>query len=406
LHPFFPSTMVPNKMRSRRNKTKSHKTSLQEATYSSKPQQSYKELRQGEQEDGSDLRVAITDPGKAGGGMNAYVAYKVTAQMSLMFRSKQFAVKRRFSAFLGLYETLSEKHSQNGFMVPPPPEKSLMTKVKVGKEDSPSTEFLKNWRADLESYLQRTGSHPAMFQDPDVREFKKEELLRAVGTQTHTGAGPLKTSNKATDADSKMAIKMNESDIWFVEKLQEVEQHLGKLPAVVTIVNHGKEPAMNTAQFAESSPARELWEAPSQLAEVEEKIETLHQACNGFLLLAEVLRDYIRLLATLLAAHRRVKMWPGQQMLEPHCRGSRRLRLGYCGPRAWQAAEAKGEIVRWQSLHERDFEGIATVVGLKKQKEKSKDLKVHVIRYLELPLFMQQLAKDWEAFLPEARPLP
>jgi len=69
-----------------------------------------------------------------------------------MFRSKQFAVKRRFSDFLGLYEKLSEKHSQNGFIVPPPPEKSLigMTKVKVGKEDSSSAEFLEKRRAALE----------------------------------------------------------------------------------------------------------------------------------------------------------------------------------------------------------------------------------------------------------------
>lgn len=43
-----------------------------------------------------------------------------------MFRSKQFSVKRRFSDFLGLYEKLSEKHAQNGFIVPPPPEKSLI----------------------------------------------------------------------------------------------------------------------------------------------------------------------------------------------------------------------------------------------------------------------------------------
>lgn len=43
-----------------------------------------------------------------------------------MFRSRQFSVKRRFSDFLGLYEKLSEKHAQNGFIVPPPPEKSLI----------------------------------------------------------------------------------------------------------------------------------------------------------------------------------------------------------------------------------------------------------------------------------------
>lgn len=43
-----------------------------------------------------------------------------------MFRSKTFTVRRRFSDFLGLYEKLSEKHSQNGYIIPPPPEKSIL----------------------------------------------------------------------------------------------------------------------------------------------------------------------------------------------------------------------------------------------------------------------------------------
>ncbi|XP_064426385.1 sorting nexin-1 isoform X4 [Mirounga angustirostris] len=326
----------------------------QEAINSSKSQPSYEELEEEEQEDQFDLTVGITDPEKIGDGMNAYVAYKVTTQTSLpMFRSKQFAVKRRFSDFLGLYEKLSEKHSQNGFIVPPPPEKSLigMTKVKVGKEDSSSAEFLEKRRAALERYLQRIVNHPTMLQDPDVREFlEREELPRAVGTQTLSGAGLLKMFNKATDAVSKMTIKMNESDIWFEEKLQEVEceeQRLRKLHAVVeTLVNHRKELALNTAQFAKSlamlgssEDNTALSRALSQLAEVEEKIEQLHQeqANNDFFLLAELLSDYIRLLA----------------------------------------------IVR---------------------KEKSKDFKNHVIKYLETLLYsQQQLAKYWEAFLPEAK---
>uniref|UniRef100_A0A8C0K8H6 Sorting nexin 1 n=1 Tax=Canis lupus dingo TaxID=286419 RepID=A0A8C0K8H6_CANLU len=339
----------------------------QEATNSSKPQPSYEELEEEEQEDQFDLTVGITDPEKIGDGMNAYVAYKVTTQTSLpMFRSKQFAVKRRFSDFLGLYEKLSEKHSQNGFIVPPPPEKSLigMTKVKVGKEDSSSAEFLEKRRAALERYLQRIVNHPTMLQDPDVREFlEKEELPRAVGTQTLSGAGLLKMFNKATDAVSKMTIKMNESDIWFEEKLQEVEceeQRLRKLHAVVeTLVNHRKELALNTAQFAKSlamlgssEDNTALSRALSQLAEVEEKIEQLHQeqANNDFFLLAELLSDYIRLLA----------------------------------------------IVRWESRvtqYERDFERISTVVRkevIRFEKEKSKDFKNHVIKYLETLLYSQQ----------------
>ncbi|XP_013374429.1 PREDICTED: sorting nexin-1 isoform X3 [Chinchilla lanigera] len=401
----------------------------QEATNSSKSQLSYEELEEEEQEDQFDLTVGITDPEKIGDGMNAYVAYKVTTQTTLpMFRSKQFAVKRRFSDFLGLYEKLSEKHSQNGFIVPPPPEKSLigMTKVKVGKEDSSSAEFLEKRRAALERYLQRVVNHPTMLQDPDVREFlEKEELPRAVGTQTLSGAGLLKMFNKATDAVSKMTIKMNESDIWFEEKLQEVEceeQRLRKLHAVVeTLVNHRKELALNTAQFAKSlamlgssEDNTALSRALSQLAEVEEKIEQLHQeqASSDFFLLAELLSDYIRLLAIVRAAFdQRMKMWQrwqdAQAMLQKKREAEARLLWANKPDRLQQA---KDEITEWESRvtqYERDFERISTVVRkevLRFEKEKSKDFRNHVIKYLETLLYsQQQLAKYWEAFLPEAK---
>ena len=64
--------------------------------------------------------------------------------------------------------------------------------------------------------------------------------------------------------------------------------------------------ALNTAQFAKSlamlgssEDNTALSRALSQLAEVEEKIEQLHQeqANNDFFLLAELLGDYIRLLS-------------------------------------------------------------------------------------------------------------
>ncbi|XP_045396856.1 sorting nexin-1 isoform X1 [Lemur catta] len=387
----------------------------QEATNSSKPQPSYEELEEEEQEDQFDLTVGITDPEKIGDGMNAYVAYKVTTQTSLpMFRSKQFAVKRRFSDFLGLYEKLSEKHSQNGFIVPPPPEKSLigMTKVKVGKEDSSSAEFLEKRRAALERYLQRIVNHPTMLQDPDVREFlEKEELPRAVGTQTLSGAGLLKMFNKATDAVSKMTIKMNESDIWFEEKLQEVEceeQRLRKLHAVVeTLVNHRKELALNTAQFAKSlamlgssEDNTALSRALSQLAEVEEKIEQLHQeqANNDFFLLAELLSDYIRLLAIVRAAFdQRMKTWQRWQDAQATLQKKREAeaRLLWAN-KPDKLQQAKDEIVEWESRvtqYERDFERISTVVRkevIRFEKEKSKDFKNHVIKYLETLLYSQQ----------------
>ncbi|KAI1234964.1 hypothetical protein IHE44_0002590, partial [Lamprotornis superbus] len=423
---------------------------------------SYEELEEDEQEDKFDLTVGVSDPEKVGDGMNAYVAYKVSTQTSMpMFRSKQFSVKRRFSDFLGLYEKLSEKHAQNGFIVPPPPEKSLigMTKVKVGKEDSSSAEFLEKRRAALERYLRRVVSHPTMLQDPDVREFlEKEEVSRI-----------MKMFNKATDAVSKMTIKMNESDMWFEEKLQEVEcedQRLRKLHAVVeTLVNHRKELALNTAQFAKSlamlgssEDNTALSRALSQLAEVEEKIEQLHheQANNDFFLLAELLGDYIRLLSVVRGAFdQRMKTWQrwqdAQAMLQKKREMEARL-LWANKPEKLQ--QAKDEISegwkdrallqrhlsrvqlwlqtptergarvpspalkqcthflspQWESRvtqYERDFERISAVIRkevIRFEKEKSKDFRNHVTKYLETLLnSQQQLVKYWEAFLPEAK---
>ncbi|KAF2985692.1 hypothetical protein EK904_003126, partial [Melospiza melodia maxima] len=366
---------------------------------------SYEELEEEELEDKFDLTVGVSDPEKTS---------------MPMFRSKQFSVKRRFSDFLGLYEKLSEKHAQNGFIVPPPPEKSLigMTKVKVGKEDSSSAEFLEKRRAALERYLRRVVSHPTMLQDPDVREFLEKE-------ETLSGAGIMKMFNKATDAVSKMTIKMNESDMWFEEKLQEVEcedQRLRKLHAVVeTLVNHRKELALNTAQFAKSlamlgssEDNTALSRALSQLAEVEEKIEQLHheQANNDFFLLAELLGDYIRLLSVVKGAFdQRMRTWQRWQDAQTMLQKKREMeaRLLWAN-KPDKLQQAKDEISEWESRvtqYERDFERISAVIRkevIRFEKEKSKDFRNHVTKYLETLLnSQQQLVKYWEAFLPEAK---
>ncbi|XP_058012053.1 sorting nexin-1 [Ahaetulla prasina] len=405
--------------------------SLEKPSHSSSNQQSktYEELEEEEQEDEFELAVGVSNPEKIGDGMNAYVAYKVSTQTTLpMFRNQQFSVKRRFSDFLGLYEKLLEKHAQHGIIVPPPPEKSLigMTKVKVGKEDSSSTEFLEKRRAALERYIQRTVSHPTILQDPDVREFlEKDELPRAVGTQTLSGAGLLKMFNRATDAVSKMTIKMNESDIWFEEKLQEVEceeQRLRKLHAVVEmLVSHRKELSLNTSQFAKSlamlgssEDNTALSRALSQLAEVEEKIEQLHQeqANSDFFLLAELLSDYIRLLAAVRGAFdQRMKAWQRWQDAQVTLQKKRETeaRLLWAN-KPDKLQQAKEEISEWESRvtqYEREFERLSGVLRkevLRFEKEKTKDFRTHVTKYLETLLHsQQQLVKYWEAFLPEAK---
>ncbi|XP_029910168.1 sorting nexin-1a isoform X2 [Myripristis murdjan] len=404
--------------------------SLSVAASLSKPQSAtLEELEEEEQEDKFDINISITNPEKIGDGMNAYMAYKVSTQTTLpMFRSKAFTVRRRFSDFLGLYEKLSEKHGPNGYIVPPPPEKSIlgMTKVKVGKEDPSSAEFVERRRAALERYLQRVVCHPSLLQDPDVREFlERDELPRAVNTQALSGAGFLKMINKATDAVSKMTIKMNESDVWFEEKLQEVEsadQQFRKIHGLVdSLVGHRKELSLNTAGFAKSvamlgssEDNTALSRALSQLAEVEDKMEQLHQeqASNDSFCFAELLADYIRLLGAVRGSFdQRMKAWQrwqdAQSMLQKKRETEAKL-LWANKPDKLQLA--KDEITEWEAKvtqYERDFDRVSATVRkevLRFEKEKARDFKKQIIKYLESMLqSQQQLIKYWEAFLPEAK---
>ncbi|KAL4613424.1 sorting nexin-1-like [Arapaima gigas] len=382
-----------------------------------------------ESEDKFELHIGVTNPKKIGDGMNAYMAYKVSTQTTMpMFRSKAFTVSRRFSDFLGLYEKLSEKHSQNGYIVPPPPEKNFvgMTKVKVGKEDSSSTEFVERRRAALERYLQRLVSHPHLLQDSDLREFlEKDGLPRAVNTQTLSGAGFMKMINRATDAVNKMTVRMDESDIWFEEKLQELEnedQQLRKLHAVMdSLALHRKELSGNTgglaksiAMLASSEDNTALSRALCQLAEVEEKMEQLQQEQAGcdFFIFTELLADYSRLLGAVRGCFdQRVKAWQrwqdAQVVLQKKRENEARMLWANKPERSQQA---KDEIVEWEakvSQYERDFEKISATIRnevVRFEKEKTRDFQSQIIKYLEALLHSEQkILKYWEAFLPEAK---
>uniref|UniRef100_A0A9J8D2G9 Sorting nexin-2 n=1 Tax=Cyprinus carpio carpio TaxID=630221 RepID=A0A9J8D2G9_CYPCA len=358
-----------------------------------------------------------------GDGMNAYMAYKVSTQTSLtMFRSKTFTVRRRFSDFLGLYEKLSEKHSQNGYIVPPPPEKSIlgMTKVKVGKEDPSSAEFVERRRAALERYLQRVVCHPSLLFAACIDTYVLCLFVCAL-----SGAGFLKMLNKATDAVSKMTIKMNEQDVWFDEKIQDVEneeQHMRKLHVMVeSLVNHRKELSGNTAVFAKSvamlgssEDNTALSRALSQLAEVEDRIEQLHQeqASNDFFTFSELLADYIRLLGAVKGCFdQRMKAWQRWQDAENMLQKKREAEAKLLwANKPDKLQQAKDEIAEWEAKvtqYEREFERISATVRkevIRFDKEKARDFKRQIVKYLESLLnSQQQLIKYWEAFLPEAK---
>ncbi|XP_076859619.1 sorting nexin-2 isoform X1 [Brachyhypopomus gauderio] len=376
-----------------------------------------------------DMQIMVSDPEKVGDGMNAYMAYKVTTKTSLnLFSKNEFSVKRRFSDFLGLHSKLASKYMHIGYIVPPAPEKSIvgMTKVKVGKEDLSSAEFVEKRRSALQRYLMRTVNHPALLKDPDVIQFlENTELPRAVSTQALSGAGILRMVNKAADAVNKMTIKMNESDAWFEEKQQQFENldiQLRKLHASVeSLVCHRKELSFNTASFAKSAAMlgnsedhTALSRALSQLAEVEEKIDQLHQeqAYADFYLFAELLGDYVRLITSVKGVFdQRMKTWSkwqdAQLMLQRKREAEVKLQFANKPDKLQQAKE---EIKEWETKvqqGERDFEQISKNIRQEVgrfEKQRVKDFKLVIIKYLEsLVHTQQQLIKYWEAFLPEAK---
>ncbi|XP_016363014.1 sorting nexin-2 [Sinocyclocheilus anshuiensis] len=283
-----------------------------------------------ENRDTFDIQISVSDPEKVGDGMNAYMAYKVTTKTSLsIFSRDEVCVKRRFSDFLGLHSKLASKYMHIGYIVPPAPEKSIvgMTKVKVGKEDLSSVEFVEKRRSALERYMLRTVKQPALLKDPDVLQFlESSELPRAVSTQALSGAGSVRVfilkhaycyHHHLDEVFVCSCIK------WFEEKQQQFENldvQLRKLHASVeSLVFNRKELSVNTASFAKSAAMlgnsedhTALSRALSQLAEVEEKIDQLHQdqACADFYLISELLGDYVRLITAVKGVFdQRMKTW-------------------------------------------------------------------------------------------------
>ncbi|TRY64799.1 hypothetical protein DNTS_004404 [Danionella cerebrum] len=368
-----------------------------------------------ENRDTLEIQICVSDPEKVGDGMNAYMVYKVTTKSTLsIFSRAEVSVKRRFSDFLGLHSKLASKYLHIGYIVPPAPEKSIvgMTKVKVGKEDL--------------SYLMRTVKHPALLKDPDVLLFlESSELPRAVSTQALSGAGILRMVNRAAHAVNRMTIKMNEADAWFEEKQQQFENLevlMRKLHASVeSLVCHRKELCVSAAWFSKSvamlGNAEEhtaLSRALSQLAEVEEKMETLHQdqATADFCIFSELLGDYVRLVSAVRGVfEQRMKTWAkwqdAQVML--HRKREAEAKLQYAN-KPDKLQQAKEEIKEWETKvqqGERDFELISKNIRREVsrfEKQRVKDFKVVIVRYMEsLVHTQQQLIKYWEAFLPEAK---
>merc|ERR1719322_703871 len=189
------------------------------------------------------VEIKVSNPRKVGGGMSSYVVYTVTSKTNIsLFKRPESTVTRRFSDFLGLHDKLSDKYLQNGRVIPPAPDKSVvnMTKVKMGggkdggtsspepdhDQSAPQYEFLERRRHALERFLNRTAAHPSLRTDPDFREFLEldSELPKASQTASLSAKNVVKFISKVGEKVTNMTIKMEETDEWFEEKSEVMEQ--------------------------------------------------------------------------------------------------------------------------------------------------------------------------------------
>jgi len=385
-----------------------------------------------ELESGDDfIHVMVTDPHKVGDGMSSFIAYNVvTRTNSNYFKKKELKVTRRFSDFLGLHDKLAEKYRQNGRIIPPAPDKSVvgMTKVKISKDgDEHQDEFVERRRAALERFVNRTAAHPILRTDPDFREFLEQEadLPKSNQTSTLSSRNVMKLINKVGDSLSSMTIKMEEADDWFEEKSQTFEQldlQLRKLHASTEALSEfRKSLAQSTGSLSKSlavlSGSEEnsaLSSAIAQLSTVQEKLEEVHyeQATADFYYLSELIKDYIGLVGAVKDVFaERVKAWQAFQALSMNLNKKREAKVkAELAQRMDKISILRQEIAdleRQQEMAKDNFDRISRQI--KKEVEmfdvrKANDFKRSIVKYLEYMLKAQEkMTAQWERYLPEVQ---
>jgi len=385
-----------------------------------------------EAESGDDfVHISVADPFKVGDGMTSYMAYKVvTRTNSNYFKKKEMVVSRRFSDFLGLHDKLAEKYRQNGRIIPPAPDKSVvgMTKVKIANEsDQGQDEFVERRRAALERYMNRTAAHPLLKTDPDFREFLEQEaeLPKAKDTSAISGRTMMKLISKVGDSLSSMTLKMEETDEWFEEKsrtFEELALHLAKLHySTESLAEYRRNLAISTGNISRSlavlSGSEEnsaLSGAIAQLSTVQEKIEQIHmeQANADFYCLSEMIKDYIGLVGAVKEVFQeRIKAWQAKQNITINLTKKREAKvkseLANNIGKTHVLGQEIGDLERQQDMAHENFERISRQI--KKEVDmfdlrKANDFKRMLIKYLENMLKSQEkLTAQWERYLPEIK---
>jgi len=383
------------------------------------------------------IDIKVISPHKVGEGMSSYMVYSVQTRTNInYFKKKEMTVNRRFSDFLGLHDKLAEKYLQNGRIIPPAPDKSVvgMTKVKMSKtasdanaqsDEAVQDEFVERRRAALERYLNRTATYSSLRTDPDFREFLEleAELPKASQTATLSGRNVMRLITKVGDSLTSITTKLEETDDWFEDKnglIEQLELQLTKLHrSTESLVDYRRSLAANTLALSKSlavlSGSEEnsgLSAAIAQMSSVQEKVAYVHndQASAEFFQLSELIKDYVGLIGAVKdIMQERVKAWQAWQgatsTLTKKREAMARAELQMKTDRVAVLRQEIADMERQQDMAQENFDRISRLI--KKEVEafqikKVKDFKKCIVKYLEAQLVAQDnIASQWERYLPD-----
>ena len=141
-----------------------------------------------------------------------------------------------------------------------------------------------------------------------AREFLEldAELPKSNQTAALSGKNMMKMISKVGDRVSAYTTKMEETDTWFEEKtvtVENLDNQLRKLHVATeamveyrkTLSGHTYSLSKSLAMLGSAEDNSKLSAALAQLADVEEKVEKVHeqQAKDDFYLMSELVRDYV-----------------------------------------------------------------------------------------------------------------
>lgn len=288
-------------------------------------------------------------------------------------------------------------------------------------------EWVENRRASLERFLNRTGAHPTLRLDENFINFleSEQELPRATNTAALSSASMMRLFNKVGETVNKITYKMDENDVWFADKIAEIDsldtQYQKLHIAVKSLVTHRQELAALTGNVAKSAAMLSTCEehvglskALSQLVEIEEKIEILRteQSNSDFYILSEMIKDYIGLLGAIKDVfHERVKVFQNWQHAQIQLTKKRENKAKMeLNQRSDKIELSQREVEEWEAKVQRcqkEFEDISAEIKREVERfeiNRARDFKATIVKYLQDQMvFQKQILKYWENYIPAAK---